>query len=132
MALINCPECKKLISNKAKMCPQCGYDVSKYNKKVWIRRNKRKMFTYVMLLVVICGCLIGGYYVYERCEKQENLRKEKVYNSLTEKYYKVRSAVNVLEKEKNKIENNESKVSKNVDIMFSQANNTSHIIVLMV
>ena len=24
MALINCPECKKLISDKAKMCPGCG------------------------------------------------------------------------------------------------------------
>jgi ssDNA-binding Zn-finger/Zn-ribbon topoisomerase 1 len=25
MALINCPECKKEISDKVKSCPQCGY-----------------------------------------------------------------------------------------------------------
>jgi len=27
MALINCPECNKEISDKAKVCPNCGYDL---------------------------------------------------------------------------------------------------------
>ena len=28
MALINCPECKKEISDMAKICPNCGYPIS--------------------------------------------------------------------------------------------------------
>ena len=28
MALINCPECKKEISDKAKSCPNCGYELT--------------------------------------------------------------------------------------------------------
>lgn len=27
MALINCPECNKEISDKAQVCPHCGYDL---------------------------------------------------------------------------------------------------------
>ena len=29
MALINCPECNKKISNSAKNCPNCGYKLKK-------------------------------------------------------------------------------------------------------
>ena len=29
MALINCPECRSSISDKAASCPQCGYPVRK-------------------------------------------------------------------------------------------------------
>jgi predicted amidophosphoribosyltransferase len=28
MALINCPECKKEISDKAEACPNCGYPIN--------------------------------------------------------------------------------------------------------
>ena len=36
MALINCPECNKQISDKANSCPNCGYPISpsESNKKV--------------------------------------------------------------------------------------------------
>ena len=27
MALIKCPECNKMISDKARLCPQCGYPI---------------------------------------------------------------------------------------------------------
>lgn len=36
MALINCPECNKEVSDKAEMCPNCGFGVAKYV----IRQNK--------------------------------------------------------------------------------------------
>ena len=29
MSLINCPECNKEISDKAKCCPNCGYELPK-------------------------------------------------------------------------------------------------------
>lgn len=32
MALINCPECNTLISDKAFQCPKCAYPISSYNK----------------------------------------------------------------------------------------------------
>ena len=32
MALIKCPECGKEISDKATICPNCGYPVSEMNK----------------------------------------------------------------------------------------------------
>ena len=31
MSLINCPECNKEISDKAKSCPHCGYEISTNN-----------------------------------------------------------------------------------------------------
>ena len=34
MALIKCPECSKEISDKAESCPQCGYPVADYLKKL--------------------------------------------------------------------------------------------------
>lgn len=33
MALINCPECKKEVSDSASSCPFCGYSVAKHVKK---------------------------------------------------------------------------------------------------
>ncbi len=30
MALINCPECQKVVSDKAAMCPYCGYEVKEH------------------------------------------------------------------------------------------------------
>ena len=35
MALINCPECGKEISDKAKMCPNCGYQNENVKKKCY-------------------------------------------------------------------------------------------------
>lgn len=36
MALINCPECNKEVSDKAEVCPNCGFGVAKYV----VRQNK--------------------------------------------------------------------------------------------
>lgn len=30
MALIKCPECKHEISDKAEICPNCGYNVGRF------------------------------------------------------------------------------------------------------
>ncbi len=34
MALITCPECKKEISDKAKACPSCGYELQAVGKQL--------------------------------------------------------------------------------------------------
>ena len=37
MALINCPECGKEISDSTKICPHCGYKLkNKSDSKKWI------------------------------------------------------------------------------------------------
>ena len=33
MALINCPECSKDVSNNAKACPHCGFEIQRYLNK---------------------------------------------------------------------------------------------------
>ena len=37
--LITCPECKKEISDKAKMCPHCGYPIEEDNSAICIINN---------------------------------------------------------------------------------------------
>ncbi len=54
MALITCPECNKQISDTAKTCPSCGYDLNTQKNK---RRKQQNMRT--ILLIVSIGLLIG-------------------------------------------------------------------------
>ncbi|MDF2610825.1 MAG: Double zinc ribbon [Lachnospiraceae bacterium] len=39
MAIIECPECKKEVSNKAKVCPNCGYPILDYVNEVKEQEN---------------------------------------------------------------------------------------------
>ena len=45
MALINCPECKKEISDTARKCPHCGYVVKSVLKDV--NTNKKTIINEV-------------------------------------------------------------------------------------
>lgn len=56
MALINCPECGKEISNKAASCPHCGYPLlSEDASRLEEARRKDKQF-----LIRIGGLLLIG------------------------------------------------------------------------
>lgn len=52
MALINCPECNKEISDTAKSCPNCGYELPT---KTDIKRNAIIIGVSTVLLI---GCII--------------------------------------------------------------------------
>lgn len=54
MALINCPECNKEISDKATVCPHCGYGLNSISV---ITAHKRSNAIPVFLLICF---LIGG------------------------------------------------------------------------
>jgi len=41
MALINCPECKKQVSDSAKACPNCAFDVANYLLRKKIEQSKK-------------------------------------------------------------------------------------------
>ncbi len=43
MALINCPECGKQVSDRAKKCPHCGHNISKYLKNKVFTENKKNL-----------------------------------------------------------------------------------------
>ncbi len=54
MALINCPECNKEVSDSAKMCPHCGYELFDYK-----LRNAKKPPQYTHQPKKKNGCLIA-------------------------------------------------------------------------
>ena len=62
MALINCPECNKEISDTVKICPHCGYKLPK-TKNVQSPQGKRKR-----VVIIISGLLaliaIGGFFFF--------------------------------------------------------------------
>ena len=64
MALINCPECGRIVSNSAPQCPNCGYPVSKKScshpsKYILDYITKRPLLFFVLITIIICSsCLI--------------------------------------------------------------------------
>ncbi|MCH5266616.1 MAG: hypothetical protein J1F02_12000 [Lachnospiraceae bacterium] len=72
MALINCPECNKEISDTVKVCPGCGYKFKKSKQKKEkkepkiFKSKKSKRIAIVILAVVIAALLgIGGFWGYK-------------------------------------------------------------------
>ena len=58
MALINCPECGKQISNNAENCPNCGHPI---NKKIYSEQNNKiivKSGEGCFLQTLNIGCII--------------------------------------------------------------------------
>ncbi|MBE6337625.1 MAG: zinc ribbon domain-containing protein [Lentimicrobiaceae bacterium] len=70
MALVECPECKKQVSNTAKVCPACGY---KLNTEMVKKRNKviKRSILFALIMAVVVGLPI--YISYEK-ERQEEAR----------------------------------------------------------
>lgn len=56
MALINCPECDKQISDKALMCPNCGYSAGNRGLPFYTYeyRSERELFG-LPLVHIVCG-----------------------------------------------------------------------------
>ena len=68
MALINCPECKNKISDKAESCPKCGYEINKNrNNNLGIKKNNSN---YVMIVIVII-LVIGAIYLFDNTNKNK-------------------------------------------------------------
>ena len=65
MALINCPECGREISDTVKQCPNCGF-ILKVKKK---RSKMSKIIASVIILIVIAG--IASFIVIQAIKKQQ-------------------------------------------------------------
>jgi len=62
LSLINCPECNKEISNQAKSCPNCGYEIAKLKdieKKKEDKKNLRIGCIVVIVIAIIIAISIG-------------------------------------------------------------------------
>lgn len=53
MALINCPECNKEISNSAKTCPHCGY---KFKNNIWMKIWSKRLIV-IGVISTICSLI---------------------------------------------------------------------------
>lgn len=65
MALINCPECKKEVSDSAKTCPHCGYKLIEDEvQKTNIQSKKPKKKSGCLTLVIIGAALLIIFYIF--------------------------------------------------------------------
>lgn len=59
MALIKCPECGKEVSDKADVCPSCGYPI----KKVEEKKQKESVTSILSLVFLILGSMFDLVYM---------------------------------------------------------------------
>lgn len=66
MALINCPECKRLISDTADFCPHCGFKLSQEIveeiKRQKEKENKRTKIGCLIFLILFAILIVIGIY----------------------------------------------------------------------
>lgn len=74
MALIKCPECKKDISDKAEICPKCGYELKEQSteKEAKPSFNKLENFKFDYKFIVIIALIIVGAYFVLNQNKQNS------------------------------------------------------------
>lgn len=87
MALINCPECNKEISDKATVCPNCGYPLpvkeDTFTKQIAVRpkttqdteREKKVITRWVYGIILLIGLIIVGYIWYSMAEEAKLCRQ---------------------------------------------------------
>lgn len=81
MALVKCPECGKEISEKATVCPNCGYK----NRKQ-IRLDIKKIIIFTIILLVIGVAIFTVTYLRNSMPKELllslNMSREEVHNKI--------------------------------------------------
>ena len=100
MALINCPECGKEISDTCKTCLYCGYNVKKFLKgnKRNQKNNVEEVFSefkvkikYLLLIMgIILGVVLGIFYINNSMPNLVGLTREDAVKILNEKGYNYR------------------------------------------
>lgn len=64
MALMNCPECNKEISDTVKTCPNCGYKIKRQNRILSLLNNSI-IFIFCIIVNIIIGIIDFNYSIKE-------------------------------------------------------------------
>ena len=62
MALMNCPECGKEISDQVNNCPHCGFPV---NNKKDEGSNKKKKVIPVVIAAIVLLLILAAFFIYK-------------------------------------------------------------------
>lgn len=79
MALINCNNCGKQISEHAIACPHCSYVLNKpaqQQKKPAITEQKSNVGKVFLIILLALGIIAGAYYVYYINSKEYKQKQE--------------------------------------------------------
>lgn len=77
MTIIKCSECGGAVSNRAKTCPHCGFQLSKEQKKRkfkdFIKSTKFKIIAVCLLALIVTGI---GYYIHLEEQRSKRAAEE--------------------------------------------------------
>lgn len=91
MALINCPECKKEISNKAESCPSCGFPINNKNKKIVVKQSQGiflRTMNFGCFTVIIMFLLIVYSFVRTSSHPKINKIKDEAKTAIINRFTK--------------------------------------------
>lgn len=72
MALINCPECKKEISDQAKSCPQCGFEpIDSKTVHTEVKKTKSAADGFKSLAIAF-GIIFILFYLVRSCDDEKS------------------------------------------------------------
>lgn len=95
MALVNCPECNKEVSDTAKRCPHCGYK-AKNNKKMIIITSVIIVLLVVFFVFKGSNSVIGEWKIDHYITKDGNISQDKIAEYYGETYQIGNSAFRVV------------------------------------
>jgi len=98
MALINCPECNKEVSDQSSKCPHCGYTIKgmSYDDK---KRVGKIILWIIGIIVAIVLCVI----IYDASTVSYDELNERIEKS-RQKYNAAQDRINELEEEQAKVQ----------------------------
>lgn len=89
MAIINCPECNKGISNKAESCPNCGFPINNKNNKIIVKQPQgcfMQTLNIGCLTVVIAFVLLAFSFFRTSSSPKINKLKNEAKNAIISKF----------------------------------------------
>ena len=121
MALINCPECNKKISDTVKACPHCGYSlkgIKKNNVKNNMNYHNKSVKTGIILVVtivviVIFGINILNYFNNPSRKFIENLKNNDINNAKVVYNEEIKDDTNL-------VQNADKELLNNIDLIVDK------------